>query len=161
MNVLLVNVCLGGRQAEQAAPRTFVNHFLVISPASYAGRRVSRGQSKQGRRYDLSAIFVVRTPPMVSAGHPTPHSHAEKRVAFVLNVLCGIHDASKIHGLQQGNKIATDKCFCVLSLVVPALNPSTALYIGYRISAHLCQCDHSSRQRKMDEQARRPVLSVT
>jgi hypothetical protein len=64
-----------------------------------------------------------------------------KRVIFLLNVLRGIRDASKIHGLQQGNKIAcpnysTGMCFCVRSLVVPALNASTARFsIGYRISA--------------------------
>ena len=54
-------------------------------------------------------------------------------VIFVLYVLRGIRDASKIHGLQQGNKIAcpnysTDKCLCVRSLVVPALNASTARF---------------------------------
>lgn len=78
------------------------------------------------------------------AGHPSPDAHqcfppSKTRLIFVLYVLRGIRDASKIHGLQQGNKIAysTDMCFCVRSLVVPALNASTArsLYIGYRISA--------------------------
>jgi hypothetical protein len=54
-------------------------------------------------------------------------------VFVLLNVLCGIRDASKIHGLHQGNKIAcpsysTDMCFCVLSLLVPALNASTARF---------------------------------
>lgn len=58
----------------------------------------------------------------------------QKRVIFVFNVLRGIRDASKIHGLQQGNKVAcpnystTDMCFCVRSLVVPALNASTARF---------------------------------
>jgi len=86
---------------------------------------VSRGPSKQGRRYDVPAIFVVRR--MAPA--------MQKRVIFALNVLRGIRDASKIHDLQQGNKIAcpcpnysTDMCFCARSLVVPALNASTARF---------------------------------
>jgi hypothetical protein len=101
---------------------------------------------------------------MVSAGHPTSQPRGEKRVVFVLNVLCGIHDASKIHGLHQGNKIACPNhgqvLLCALSCSA-CTQPQhcTVLYIGYRISAHLCQCDHSSRQRKMDEQARRPAKS--
>ena len=57
----------------------------------------------------------------------------KKRVIVVLNVLRRIRDASKIHGLQQGNKIAcpnysTDICFCVRSLAVPALNALTARF---------------------------------
>ena len=100
----------------------------------------------------------------------------QKSVIFVLNVLRGIRDASKIHGLQQGNKIAcpnysTDMCFCVRSLVVPALNASMhgSLYrVSYlrQQSAHLRQHDHSSSRpdRKcrdeMDEQARVPPKTL-
>ena len=85
----------------------------------------------------------------------------KKRVVFVLNVLCGIHDASKIHGLQRGNKIACPNhghvLLCALSRSA-CTQPQhrTVLYIGYRISTDLRQCDTpvGDNGKLRDEQAR-------
>jgi hypothetical protein len=153
----------GQRKWTRSKPRHyFCKSPLVISPASFAGRRVSRGPSKQGRRYGVSAIFVVQRLQWLAQARPPPigvRAMRKKSGLCSYNVLCGIHDASKIHGLQQGNKIACPNhghvLLCALSRsACTQRQHCTVLYIGYRISSHLCQCDNGKIRDEMDEQAR-------
>lgn len=83
----------------------------------------------------------------------------------------GIHDASKIHGLQRGNKIACPNhghvLLCALSRSA-CTQPQhrTVLYIGYRISADLRQCDtpvgdNGKLRGRTSEVPPKDLLSVT